>query len=70
MPYNKKQIERNKMNISFKQEVKVFLDKKHIGAIKEIKNNQFQYTPKGSKQKGQVYSTLDACKNSLSSESV
>lgn len=44
--------------------VKVKLDGKYIGDIKEVANG-FQYFPKGKKVGGEVFHTLALCKESL-----
>lgn len=47
--------------------VLVKLDGKIVGSIRNV-NGAFQYTPKGQKQGGECFSTLDACKASLTSD--
>ena len=50
--------------------VKVFLNKKLIGSIRTVQGG-FQYYPKGVKepeQAGDIYPTLQECKNSLEGE--
>jgi len=53
--------------ITFKTSVKVFLDKKHIGDIKETSEG-YQYFPRGSKVGGHVFFELSLCKASLRSK--
>jgi len=50
--------------LSFKEFIEVRLDKKHIGNIKEGERG-FQYFPKGQKDGGDVFSTIEKCKGSL-----
>jgi len=50
--------------ITYKEEVKVYFDKKLIGLIRQDDNGYF-YTPKGSKERGDYFSTLAGCKYSL-----
>lgn len=53
--------------ISFKQvnlDVRVFLDKKHVGTIRRTAAG-FVYYPKGSKTGGEPSHSLDAVKRSL-----
>jgi len=44
--------------------VKVFLDKKHVGNIRNVEGG-YQYFPKGHKEGGEVFKTMFDCKNSL-----
>jgi len=50
--------------ITFKTEVKVYLDKKFIGTIVE-NGDGYSYKPKGSKTLGGIYATINAVKNTL-----
>lgn len=43
----------------------VKLGGKKIGEIRNEKENEFQYFPKGSKTGGEIFSTLQACEDSL-----
>jgi hypothetical protein len=46
--------------------LKVYLDKKLIGKIKELPNNRgYQYFPTGSKTGGEIFERLRDCKRSL-----
>jgi len=47
--------------------VEVFLDKKYVGSIKKVEGG-WQYTPKRSKDGGDVFKTLQQCKHSLEEE--
>jgi len=57
--------------ITFETTGKVKLDGKHIGDIKEkrgLMGFTYQYFPKGSKAGGEVYPSLQSCKQSLTGE--
>ncbi len=54
--------------ITYKSEVRVYLDGKQVGTIRELFSNTiplYLYTPKGSKTGGDTFPTLAACKASL-----
>lgn len=55
--------------ITYKTEVKVYIDGKHVGTIREYKglggHIPYQYFPKGSKTGGAPYATIELCKKSL-----
>lgn len=57
--------------ISYKNQtntsVEVYLDNQRTGTIKKV-DGGWQYTPKGSKDGGDVYPSLDKCKESLEEE--
>lgn len=58
--------------------VKVYLDGKHIGEIREVENGTFsrfelqnfgfQYFPKGQKLGGEIFNTMNDCKASIEAE--
>lgn len=50
--------------ISYEIDVKVNLYNKHIGNIKQV-DGGYQYVAKGHKTGGDVFPTLDKCKQSL-----
>jgi hypothetical protein len=54
-----------KNKLSYQTEVKVYLDGKQVGVIKEISDIGYKYFPKGYIEGGELYSTLEACKKSL-----
>ncbi len=45
--------------------VAVFLDNKRVGSIKHLAGDQWQYVPKGQREGGEIFSTLQQCQNSL-----
>lgn len=55
--------------------IKVYLDGRHIGEIREVEKGEsmlhgitifgYQYFPKGSKTGGEIFDTLTQCKGSL-----
>lgn len=58
-------------SITFETTVKVKLDGKHVGDIKEVKTISglaYQYFPKGSKVGGELYPSLQSCKQSLTGD--
>jgi len=50
--------------------VNVFLDGKHVGRIQRERQHAggWYYLPTGSKQRGDVYTSLESCKVSLEDE--
>lgn len=50
--------------ITYKENIKVFLDKKHVGNIKSVSGG-YSYFPKGSKTHGQIYQSVEKVKCSL-----
>ena len=50
--------------ISYEVEIKVNLYNKYIGTIKQVEGG-FQYFPQGHNFPGNLYTTLDKCKQSL-----
>lgn len=45
--------------------IAVYVDGRLAGHIKGTFDNRFAYTPKGQREAGQAFSTLEACKASL-----
>lgn len=59
--------------ISYQTRVTVYLDGKPIGEIREVEHPRsvypgFAYFPKGQKDGGDVFPTVEACKTSLEAE--
>lgn len=52
------------MKFTFDTTVKVKVDGKYVGDIKSVSGG-YQYFPKGIKSGGDVYATLQECKDSL-----
>lgn len=52
------------MKLTFETNIKVKLDGKYIGDIKSVAGG-YQYFPKGSKTGGDIYATIQSCKDSL-----
>lgn len=50
--------------ITYIENIKVFLDKKHVGNIKTLAGG-YAYFPKGSKTHGQIYQSVEKVKCSL-----
>ncbi len=50
--------------ITYKTVIKVYLSKKLIGEIRDVQNG-FAYFPKGSKESGIVFSSINGVKSSL-----
>lgn len=44
---------------------KVYLSGQKVGQINSVKGGGFQYTPKGQKEGGEVFTTVDEVKQSL-----
>jgi len=48
-------------------EMRVYLDKRHIGAIR-MHGNGYRYEPKGSKATGETFMSVEAVRRSLEAE--
>ena len=46
----------------------VYLDKKHVGNIYRVDICDWQYFPKGKKEGGEMFPSLNLCKKSLEKE--
>ena len=53
------------MKLTYKTEIKVFLDGQYVGNILQVPTGGYQYSPKDSNLKGAIFATLGECKKSL-----